>query len=134
MTTALHDLTDYAPRAAASLTALRVSYALELALLTATTLIWPAPGREPNVVIWALLVIPLLLCLPALWRGAVRAQVWLCFLILIYFAAAVTECFVPGRLLWGLIEVVLCVAIFTAALCYARWGSRAERARSAEKR
>lgn len=119
---------DYRRLATLSLRALRVGYAFQLLLLTIGALVWPAPGRDPSVVIWILLIFPLLLCLPALWLGWVRQQVWLCFLILLYFAAAVTECFVPGRLWWGLIEVLACVWVFTAALCYTRWGSRAERA------
>lgn len=118
---------DYGRLARLALRALRLGYAFELLLLTVSVLIWPAPGRDPNALIWILLVFPLLLCLPAVWLGWVRQQVWLCFLILLYFTAAVTECFVPGRLWWGLIEVAACVWVFTAALCYTRWGSRAER-------
>lgn len=113
--------------AARALFFLRVSYALELVLLTLTTLVVPAPGREPSLVIWLVLVVPLLLFLPALWKGWVRNMVWLCFLILLYFTAAVTECFVPGRLAWGLVEVVLTVTLFGSGLCYIRWGSRAAR-------
>ena len=123
---------DYERLAAVSLRALRWGYAVELLLLTATVLVWPAPGRDPNVLIWGLLLLPLLLCLPAVWQGWVRQQVWLCFLILLYFTAAVTECFVPGRLWWGLIEVAACVWVFAAALCYTRWASRAERLRYVE--
>lgn len=115
-------------RAHWALLALRLGYAVELVLLTAVTLIWVGPNREPSFVIWGLLIAPLLLCLPAIWFGWVRAQAWLSFLILLYFAAAVTGVFVPGRELLSALEVAATSWVFVAALCYMRWGARAERA------
>lgn len=110
-----------------ALWALRAGYAAELVLLALTTLVWPGPGREPSVVIAVLLLLPLLLFLPALWRGVVRTQVWLCFLILLYFAAAVTEWFIPARRAWATAEIVICCWVFIAGMCYIRWGARSAR-------
>ena len=72
-------------------------------------------------------LLPLLIFLPGLWRGGVRTHVWLCFVVLIYFAAAVTQLFLPQSTALDTIRLLLTVAIFVFALLFIRWRARADR-------
>jgi uncharacterized membrane protein len=105
--------------------------AFGLLLLTIAVNRWLVPvGTEwqTNAVIWMVQTIPLLIFLPGLWRGGITTYAWLCFVVLIYFAAAVTRLFLPQ---WGALDTInlaLTVAMFVFALMFIRWRARANRA------
>lgn len=100
------------------------SYAWLLAALTLSTLVWPSGGRDPNVVIWLLLVIPLVIFLPGMVKGAVRTHAWLCFVTLLYFLMAVPNLFVPGGQWLDAAELTGSVTLFLAAMFYVRWSGQ----------
>ncbi|MEH6672363.1 DUF2069 domain-containing protein [Halopseudomonas sp.] len=88
-------------------------------------------GANPLVIIGTLLV-PLLIFLPGIFMGNVRAHAWLCFAINLYFIYGVLVCFQPGRLIYGSLLVGFSLLYFIAAMGYVRWGFQAKRVREAE--
>lgn len=104
-----------------------IGYGLLLAALALSTLVWPSRGREPNVVIWLLLTVPLLIFLPGLVRGAIRTHSWLSFVTLLYFAMAVPNVFHPDGRELAVAEVVGSVILFVSAMLYVRWAARLAR-------
>src|SRR5690606_35865289 len=91
------------------------------------TLVIPSGGRAPNATIWLLASAPLLILLPGVWRGRVRAHAWLGFVSLLYFLLAVANLATPRRSLLDGVELLLSILLFTASLFYVRWRSRALR-------
>lgn len=81
-----------------------------------------------NITIWLIQSVPLLIFLPGLWRGTVSTYAWLSFVVLIYFAGAVTQLFLPQWRALDTIILILTVAVFVFALLFIRWRARADRA------
>lgn len=102
-----------------------VSYAVLLLAIAGGTLLWPAGERAPNATIWLLLSVPLLLFLPGLWRGGVNTHAWLCFVSLLYFAAAVVNVLLPAWHWLDVVELVAATVLFVSATLYIRWRARA---------
>ncbi len=103
---------------------------LLLAAIALQTLVAPSGNRQPNVVVWLLLSLPLLIFLPGLWRGGVRSFAWLSFVSMLYFAQAVTAVFAAPRVL-TVLELVASVALFVCTLLFVRWRARADREEAA---
>lgn len=99
-----------------------------LAMMVLTTVVVPSGGRAPNWTICALVSTPLLLLLWGVLRGSVTAHIWASFVSLLYFTLAVINLFSPRRSLFDGFELLLSIALFVAAMLYARWRSRALRA------
>ena len=108
------------------------SYLALLALFTLSTLIWVPATRVGGLGPWLMHVVPLLIFAPGLWRGGVRNQVWLCFVILVYFCGAVVNAFRPDAYIVDALEIVFSVLLFCAGTGYIRWASRAARKQSME--
>lgn len=89
-------------------------------LLTYTSWAMTPEGARP-LVIWLIQCGPLLLFLPGLWKGLIRAHLWLCFLILFYFIQGVLAAFRPDELIVGVLEIVFTLDLFVAATMYCRW-------------
>ncbi|GGC86222.1 DUF2069 domain-containing protein [Halopseudomonas salina] len=87
-------------------------------------------GANPLVIIGTLLV-PLLIFMPGIVMGNVRAHAWLCFAINLYFIYGVLVCFQPGRLIYGSLLVGFSLLYFIPAMGYVRWGFQAKRVREA---
>ena len=86
-------------------------------------------GANPLVIV-SVLIVPLLIFLPGIALGNVRAHAWLCFAINLYFIYGVQTTFVPGKLLYGSVLVGSTVLYFIAALVYVRWSYQAQRVRA----
>lgn len=71
-------------------------------------------------VVWLIHSLPLLIFLPGLLQRRPRTHAWLSFVILLYFIHAVLLAFDPVRRWLGVIEVILCVAIFTLLILFIR--------------
>jgi uncharacterized membrane protein len=95
-------------------------------LLTYNALFADLHGANPLVIIGTLLV-PLLIFMPGIFMGNVRAHAWLCFAINLYFIYGVLVCFQPGRLVYGSLLVGFSVLYFIPAMGYVRWGFQAKR-------
>jgi uncharacterized membrane protein len=104
---------------------------LLLAVIALQTLIAPSGNRQPNIIVWLVLSLPLLVFLPGLLRGGVRSLAWLSFVSMLYFAQAVTAVFaVPGPS--TVLELVASVVLFTCTLLFVRWRARADREEAAD--
>ena len=64
--------------------------------------------------------LPLLIFAPGLQRTRLRTYGWMSFVVLLYFTHAVLVAFRPEQLTQGLIEVLLCVALFTFLTLFIR--------------
>ncbi len=100
------------------------SYSILLVVFTVNTMFIPSCNREPNAVIWAMHVVPILLFLPSILRQNVRAHAWLTFVLLGHFMASVSVAFACTSALMTF-EVGVLVVLFIAAMMYIRWRSRA---------
>lgn len=116
---------DYASLARVARMVVLTSYAVLLLTIAGATLLWPSGERSPSAVIWLLLSAPLLLFLPGLWRGTVNTHAWVCFVSLLYFAAAVVNVLLPAWRVLDVVELVAAIALFVSSTLYIRWRTRA---------
>lgn len=98
-----------------------------LVVIAIDTLIAPSNAREPNVVMWVILSLPLLIFLPGVWRGGIYSFAWLSFVSLLYFAQSVTSLFVPWRRLLDVVHLLFSIALFMFAMLSVRYTARAQR-------
>ena len=103
------------------------SYVALLLLVAVGTLILPTRDRAPNVTIWIIQSLPLLIVVIGIVRGGVIAHAWLSFISLLYFAMAVTELFVPPLQILDVLKLIFSIELFFGAMLYVRWRSRALR-------
>jgi uncharacterized membrane protein len=98
-----------------------------LAVLAVAWEMWLAPLR-PGGSLLVLKALPLLVALPAFWRGQVRAYQWWSMLILVYvcegMVRALSDPSPTGRVL-GWIEGALACAAYAAILAHVRAARRA---------
>lgn len=83
-------------------------------------------GARPGVIL-AIELVPLLLLTPGVIRGHPRGHSWVCFVINLYFIKGALAAFDPNRWLFGVLEMLISVAVFTSALLYVRWRSQLNR-------
>lgn len=101
-----------------------VSYGALLLIFITSTLLIPSCDRQPNWILAVLHIVPMLCFLPGMLKQNVRSYVWLCFLSLGYFIAAVGNAFGCSTFI-NVLEPVLIVLMFSAGTLYVRWRSRA---------
>lgn len=104
-----------------------------LLLLFSLWYLWLAPSQGDHPwVIWLVHLIPLAAFTPVVIRGTPRGHAWLCFVLLLYFLEAVIAALVPPIRWLGIIDCVLLVTLFSAAMLYARWRSQLDRQHATE--
>ena len=74
--------------------------------------------------VWLLRVVPLLLFMPSVLRGSLRAVIWLCFVLLFYFISAVELLFAQPDDVIAVVGVSAVVGVFIAAAFYIRTRGR----------
>lgn len=93
--------------------------------LAALLLIWNLGyAAVPSSLLWAVLafqMLPLLLLAPGIIGGHPRAHSWACFVVNLYFIQGVLAAFDPSKQLFGWLEILLSLSLFTSALLYTRW-------------
>jgi uncharacterized membrane protein len=85
--------------------------------------LWLAPLR-PGGSWWALKVLPLTLPLAGLLKNRMYTYRWVSLLVWLYFAEGVTRATSdPGRLssMLAVLQVLLCLLLFTACAVHVRW-------------
>ncbi|MDH2434917.1 DUF2069 domain-containing protein [Pokkaliibacter sp. MBI-7] len=87
--------------------------------------LYPASTSHMRWLLWGIEVVPLMAFAPAILKRQSRAHAWLCFVLLLYFVTAVLSMMTPGRMLSGVIEVGLCITLFSSAMLFIRWQARA---------
>ncbi|MBC2657282.1 DUF2069 domain-containing protein [Pseudomonas sp. MSSRFD41] len=73
---------------------------------------------------WVILLIelmPLLLMAPGMLSGSARGHSWMCFVVNLYFIKGALAAYDPNRHLFGLLEMLASLAVFTSSLLYVRW-------------
>lgn len=98
---------------------------------------WAAPPTPVSRLFWlAIKLLPLLIPLPALWRGSARAHVLAALLVMLYFCDGVATAYGAARtgnsasLGYATLEIILTVAFIATASFYARFNWRRENARA----
>ena len=66
-------------------------------------------------------LLPLLIFIPGIIREHYKSLSMLCFVTLLYFLVAVTNLFSPTRSSFDIVETVLIVVLFNAAMLFSRW-------------
>ncbi len=82
--------------------------------------------------VWLLRVVPLLLFMPSVLRGSLRAVIWLCFVLLFYFISAVELLFAQPDDVIAVVGVSAVVGVFITAAFYIRTRGRELNAAQAE--
>jgi len=72
------------------------------------------------ITIWLIQTIPLLLFLAGLHRAHLRTYAWMCFVVLLYFIHGVLVAFDPARLWLGLLQIGLCIIMFSSLILFIR--------------
>ena len=83
---------------------------------------------EHIATILAIHIIPLALFIPGLLARRPKVFIWLCFVILLYFCQGVMSSFALPTILgiMGLLETLLTIGVFCAAMMAARYYARLE--------
>lgn len=106
---------------------LRVSRALAWASLLGMVALFSAVNvvdPEGAALRWLIQCAPLLIFLPGLLHRSHRAYSYLCFVVLLYFIAAVTGVMGPAGDWSDAVLLVLSVVLFVAATLTSRWLQR----------
>lgn len=103
-----------------------------LVVIAIDTIVMPSRERAPNVVVWLLLSLPLLIFLPGMRRGTINSFAWLSFVSLLYFAQSVTSLFVPWWRWLDVLHLIVTVTLFIGAMLSVRYTARARRAELAK--
>lgn len=104
---------------------------LLVTLLIYNALVADLHGANPWVIIGTLTV-PLLIFMPGMLTGNIRAHAWLCFVVNLYFIYGVLTCFQPDRMAYGLLLTGFSLLFFIPAMGYVRWGFQAQRVNNGE--
>ena len=108
------------PRAVLARRVALCSLALLVTLLTVNIFGIARLEMQSRAVLWAISIVPLLLFLPGLMRGAWKSYAWMCFALMVYFQVFVTEVFrkPSDPVTLGLLASVL--SLFAAAMVFVR--------------
>lgn len=93
----------------------RISYVLLLLVIAGN--LW-LKNQAP--VIYLIVLTPLIIFIPGLLAGSVRTLIWLGFVLLLYFAAAIYGIAKPEPQILDIAEVILTVILFCTAMYHAR--------------
>ncbi|MBM88799.1 MAG: hypothetical protein CMQ41_10520 [Gammaproteobacteria bacterium] len=65
-----------------------------------------------SLLIWLIQIFPLVLFAPGLHANILRSNIWLSFIVLLYFIHGVIVAFDAERTVNGIIEISLCISLF----------------------
>ncbi|MDO9094383.1 MAG: DUF2069 domain-containing protein [Rubrivivax sp.] len=85
--------------------------------------LWLAPTGSGTL---ALKVLPLVLCVAGLWRHRMYTFRWLSLLLWLYFMEGVVRATTESGIsqVLAVLEIILCIWLFTASALYIRWRLR----------
>ena len=92
-----------------------------IALLAIYYLIFADLHGARSWVILSIELVPLLLLAPGMLTGSARGHAWTCFVVNLYFIKGALAAFDPERSLFGVLEMLASLAVFTSGLLYVRW-------------
>ena len=82
--------------------------------------------------VWLIRVLPLVLFMPGVARGSLRAVIWLCFVLLFYFISAVELIFARPNDSVAIVGICAVVGLFSVATLYIRFRGKELKAAQAE--
>ena len=97
------------------------SYLLLLILMVASTLLSTLPPEASRTFMLAVKIVPLLIFLPGLLKGYLRAHIWLCFVVLFYFTRAIVNAFLTEGAILETIITATTVILFNASMMNVYW-------------
>ncbi len=100
---------------------LRVMYVLFLVLITIKCLVIPPVGKQTNVVIWLIQLLPLLVFLPGIFKNLRRHIAGFCYVLLIYFVGIGANMFVQQTAVYTWSSLVLIIGLYTSGMMHVRW-------------
>ncbi len=123
MTDARADPATPPPEMVRRLRAVALAGLLGLIVLGLAWELWLAPTGSGTL---ALKVLPLVLCLAGLWRHRMYTFRWLSLLLWLYVLEGVVRATTEQGVsrVMAVIEIVLCLVVFSAATTYIRWRLR----------
>ncbi len=77
-------------------------------------------GARPWVIL-SIELVPLLVLVPGMLSGSARGHSWTCFVVNLYFIKGALAAYDPCRSLFGVLEMLASLAVFSSALLYVRW-------------
>lgn len=80
--------------------------------------------EKASYVQWVIRLLPLLIFFPGLIYANVRTHILLCFVCLLYFMVFVQAIFISPDKAWPILNLIELVAMFVAAMFFARWRSK----------
>ncbi|OUS29260.1 hypothetical protein A9Q99_09105 [Gammaproteobacteria bacterium 45_16_T64] len=90
--------------------------------------LWAAPeahatNNNPQWIMLAIYIVPLLLFVPGIYSGKARTYAWFCFILMIYFCGSVISSFaVPHPLGYlGIAQSITICLLFITAMYAAKW-------------
>jgi uncharacterized membrane protein len=86
-------------------------------MLTTAAHLWM---KSAPLVIYAISLIPLIIFIPGMLADRLRTLIWLGFVVLLYFYNGIQNLSAPEPETMDIIELVLSVTLFCAAMTYAR--------------
>ncbi|MFD2229132.1 DUF2069 domain-containing protein [Alkalimarinus sediminis] len=98
-----------------------LSYFLLLALMVVSTALSTLPPEASRGFMLAVKVVPLLIFLPGLLKGNLRAHIWLCFVVLFYFTRSVVDAFLTEGAILEAVITTTTVVVFVAAMMNVFW-------------
>lgn len=115
------------PRVKASRALSLASFIALAVLLAVWNLVFADLHGARTWVVVAIQLIPLLLVAPGMVAGSPRAHAWTCFIVNLYFIQGVLAAIDPARMVYGWLEAIISLTLFTSALLYTRWAYQYER-------
>lgn len=97
------------------------SYLSLLAWLALGLMWFGLPEATRWWVILLVLWLPLIAFAPVIMNKSPKGHAWLCFVTLVYFLQGSTTFIQPGKTLFGLVQAILALTLFGAAMMYGRW-------------
>jgi uncharacterized membrane protein len=88
-------------------------------------------GARPWVIL-GIELLPLLLLTPGMILGSPRGHSWTCFVVNLYFIKGALAAYDPNRSTFGVLEMLVSLALFVSALLYVRWRFQYNRKRAGE--
>ncbi|WP_250654778.1 DUF2069 domain-containing protein [Alkalimarinus coralli] len=101
-----------------------LSYLLLLVLMVISTIFSTLPPEASRGFMLAIKVVPLIIFLPGLLKGNLRAHIWLCFVVLFYFTRSVVDAFLTEGAILEAITTATTVVLFLASMMNVYWQKR----------
>ncbi len=99
----------------------QLTLALYFSLLTILVIDHTVIRAHFFVAVLLIQTLPLLLILPGLLKQQARSGIWLCFMILFHFLAAVGNTFAAPQHFFYASEAILVLVLFSVTLMFIRW-------------